>query len=290
MIAVENLHFQYPGAGAPTLKGLSLSVADGEVYGLLGPSGAGKSTTQKILMGLLRGWSGRAEVLGGVVGTMGRDFYEKIGVSFELPSLYMRLTARENLELFSALYQKPCRPAVEVLQLVGLEEATDQRVEKFSKGMKMRLNLARALLNDPQLLFLDEPTAGQDPARAHKTRQLILDLKAEGRTVFLTTHNMAEADQVCDRVGFLSKGSIPLTGRPKQLKRAFGAPVVDVTIEGPEGGATRQFPLDGLGENDAFLAILRGGHVAGLHTHEATLDEIFVAATSSTPPQREKRQ
>lgn len=287
MIEVGNLSFQYPGAPASTLEGLTLSVGDGEVFGLLGPSGAGKSTTQKILMGLLRGWSGRAEVFGSPVGTLGRPFYERIGVSFELPSLYLRLTARENLDLFAAFYKKRCRPSHEVLQIVGLEEAIDQRVGNFSKGMKMRLNLARALLNDPQLLFLDEPTAGQDPARAAKTRQLILDLKAEGRTIFLTTHNMAEAEQVCDRVGFLFAGNIPLTGRPQELKRSFGAPVVDVTLESPEGLASRQFALDGLGENEAFLQTLRGGQVVALHTHEATLDEIFVAATSGKTPVRE---
>lgn len=279
MIAVENLHFSYPGADAETLAGLNFSVRNGEVYGLLGPSGAGKSTTQKILMGLLRGFSGRAEVFGQPVGRLGRDFYERIGVSFELPSLYLRLTARENLDLFAALYRTPCRPAEKVLDLVGLGEAAGQRVETFSKGMKMRLNLARALLNDPDLLFLDEPTAGQDPARARLTRDLIRLLKAKGKTIFVTTHNMAEAEELCDRVGFLAGGTIPFEGAPAELKRRHGKPLVDVGIAADGSVQTQSFALAGLAEDAAFLALLKSGTVIAMHTREASLDDVFIAAT-----------
>ena len=144
--------------------------------------------------------------------TSGRELYERIGVSFELPAVYLRLTAIENLRLFAALYDRPVRDLHEVLADVDLADAADQRVDQFSKGMKMRLNLARALLHDPDLLFLDEPTTGQDPARARATRGLIKALKARGKTIFLTTHNMAEAEEVCDRVGFLFEGRIAVTG------------------------------------------------------------------------------
>ncbi len=214
MIRVDDLSFTYRGAGTPTLRGLSFSIERGEVYGLLGPSGAGKSTTQRILMGLLRGFSGEAEIFGQPIGSLGRELYQRIGVSFELPAVYLRLTALENLKLFAALYEGPVRDPMEVLALVDLVDAAHQRVDQFSKGMKMRLNLCRALMHDPDLLFLDEPTTGQDPARSRVTRDLIRSLKARGKTIFLTTHNMAEAEEVCDRVGFLVDGRIPVTGSP----------------------------------------------------------------------------
>jgi fluoroquinolone transport system ATP-binding protein len=279
VITVEDLRFRYPSAAAPVLEGLSFSIAKGEVYGLLGPSGAGKSTTQRILMGLLRGFSGRAELFGQPVESFGRGLYERIGVSFELPALYLRLTALENLRLFAALYDKPMREPLEVLAEVDLGDAAGQRVEQFSKGMKMRLNLARALLHDPDLLFLDEPTTGQDPARARVTRELIRRLRERGKTIFLTTHNMAEAEEICDRVGFLARGRIPVTGTPEELKRRYGQRLLEVSIgTGPDARRVR-FEMEGIGANAAFLELLASGEVTALHTLEASLDEVFIRAT-----------
>jgi fluoroquinolone transport system ATP-binding protein len=280
VIDVENLSFTYPRTHAPVLAGISFSVARGEVFGLLGPSGAGKSTTQRILMGLLRGFEGSAEVLGRPVGDGGRDFYEHIGVSFELPSLYLRLTALENLKLFAAFFNRKTRDPMEILGLVDLQEAARQRVESFSKGMKMRLNLARALLHDPELLFLDEPTTGQDPARARTTRQLIKRLREDGRTIFLTTHNMAEAEETCDRVAFLANGIIPVMGKPAELKRAYGQKVVEVSIEAERGIETLTFPMQGLAGNDEFMALIATGKVVSIHSKEASLDDVFIAVTS----------
>ena len=279
MIDVDDLRFTYPGAEAPVLDGISFSVAKGEVFGLLGPSGAGKSTTQRILMGLLMGHAGRASVLGQPVGADGRGFYEKLGVSFELPSLYLRLTAVENLKLFAALYERPSRDPIEVLRMVDLEDAANQRVESYSKGMKMRLNLARALLHDPELLFLDEPTTGQDPARARRTRDLIKQLRGEGRTIFLTTHNMAEAEEVCDRVAFLAHGAIPAMGRPAELKRAYGRDQVELSVAAERGIETVAYPLVGLGGNQAFMELLETGKVISIHSKEASLDDVFIAVT-----------
>ena len=279
MIDVENLGFTYPRGDRPVLEGLSFSVAQGEVYGLLGPSGAGKSTTQRILMGLLRGHTGKADVFGAPVGRLGRGYFERIGVSFELPALYLRLTARENLKLFASLYDRPSRDPMEILTLVDLQEDADKRVEAFSKGMKMRLNLARALLHEPELLFLDEPTTGQDPARARNTRDLIRRLKAEGRTIFLTTHSMAEAEAICDRVGFLAGGQIPVTGTPADLKRQFGRRELEVTVR--RGGSTKtsRFPMEGIGANTDFLALIAGEEIVAMHTLEASLDDVFIKAT-----------
>jgi fluoroquinolone transport system ATP-binding protein len=277
MIAVDQLSFTYPRADAPTLGGISFAVGVGEVFGLLGPSGAGKSTTQRILMGLLRGFTGSASILGQPVQTLGRALYERIGVSFELPAVYLRLTALENLQLFGALYDKPVRDPREVLAEVDLADAADQRVDQFSKGMKMRLNLARALLHDPDLLFFDEPTTGLDPARARMIRDLIRSLKASGKTIFLTTHNMAEAEEVCDRVAFLANGTIPVTGSPEQLRRDFGKRTVEVVTK-----TERQtFELDGIGGNGAFAGLLARGDIVSIHSSEATLDDIFIKATQS---------
>jgi fluoroquinolone transport system ATP-binding protein len=279
MINVENLSFRYPGAERPTLDGLTFSIATGEVYGLLGPSGAGKSTTQRILMGLLRNYSGSATAFGIPIEKIGRGYYERIGVSFELPAVYLRLTALENLKLFAAFFDRPVRDPREVLGEVDLADAADQRVDQFSKGMRMRLNLARALLHDPDLLFLDEPTTGQDPARARTTRDLIRSLRARGKTIFLTTHNMAEAEEVCDRVGILNGGAISVTGTPQDLRRGFGKRLVEVRTITAAGLATHTFELDGLGTNETFLALLGGGDVASIHTLEASLDDVFIAAT-----------
>jgi fluoroquinolone transport system ATP-binding protein len=272
MIHVDNLRFTYPGAAAPALDGVSFSIARGEVYGLLGPSGAGKSTTQRILMGLLGGYTGRAEIFDRPVAELGRALYERIGVSFELPAVYLRLTARENLKLFAALYDRPTRDPLDVLAEVDLADAADQRVEQFSKGMKMRLNLARAILHDPDLLFLDEPTTGQDPARSRMTRDLIRKLRATGKTIFLTTHNMAEAEEICDRVGFLSRGTIPVTGTPDER-------TLEATVTTPAGPVRRSFPMDGIGSNVDFLELLTAGQIASMHTLEASLDDVFIRAT-----------
>jgi fluoroquinolone transport system ATP-binding protein len=281
VIRVENLSFIYPGATQPTLDGLSFEIAKGEVYGLLGPSGAGKSTTQRIVLGLLRGYAGRVDLFGRPIGEFGRALYQRIGVCFELPAVYLRLTARENLQLFAALYGVPTRDALDVLSEVDLAEAADQRVDQFSKGMKMRLNLARALLHDPELLFLDEPTTGQDPARARRTRALISSLRDRGKTVFLTTHNMAEADEICDRVGFLSHGGIPVTGTPAELKRAFGQRVLDVTTTNDGSVAHHSFPMEALSGNRSFLDLLSSGTIVSMHTLEASLDDVFIAATGA---------
>jgi len=275
MIDVSGLTFQWPKATSPILHGLSFHIARGEVYGLLGPSGAGKSTTQAILMGLLGGYSGKVNVLGAPIGTLGRKFYERIGVSFELPTLYLRLTARENLTLFAALYDTPTRDPMEVLAMVDLAADADKRVEAFSKGMKMRLNLCRALLHDPELLFLDEPTTGQDPGRARLTRALIARLKVEGKTVFLTTHNMAEAAEICDRVGFLVDGQIAVTGRPTELMHQYGKPILRVQT----AAGLHEFPMQNIGENAEFHALLAAGGIVSMHTLEAGLDDVFIRAT-----------
>jgi fluoroquinolone transport system ATP-binding protein len=279
MITVEDLSFTYAGAKAPALRGLSFAIARGEIVGFLGPSGAGKSTTQNILIGLLKGYSGRASVLGRDLAAWGADYYERVGVAFELPNHFRRLSALENLAYFRALYRRPTREPREVLALVGLDDAGHTPVAQFSKGMQNRLTLARALLHRPELLFLDEPTSGLDPLNARRVKELILEQRRAGATVFLTTHNMAIAEELCDRVAFIMDGEIRLIDTPRALKLRFGAPRIAVEYAANGRPARECFPLAGLGENAAFLRLLRAGQVQTIHSQEASLDEIFVRVT-----------
>jgi fluoroquinolone transport system ATP-binding protein len=279
VIRVEDLTFTYPGGERPAVAGVSFEVGRGEVFGFLGPSGAGKSTTQKVLIGLLRGYGGWVEVLGRDLAYWGAGYYERVGVSFELPNHYRKLTALENLEFFRSLYAGETEDPLKLMELVGLAEDADTRVAQFSKGMQMRLTFVRALLHRPDLLFLDEPTAGLDPANARRVQDIVLSLRREGRTVFLTTHDMTVADRLCDRVAFIVDGEIRLVDSPRELKVRRGRRIV--RVEYAERGRTgrREFPLDGLGDDAEFLELLRGGQVQTMHTEEASLEDVFIGVT-----------
>ncbi|MQA25595.1 MAG: ATP-binding cassette domain-containing protein [Micromonosporaceae bacterium] len=279
IIEVEGLRMRYRGAAADAVDGISFGVERGEIFGFLGPNGAGKSTTQRILTRLLRGHRGRADVLGRPVAAWGPDYYEHIGVGFELPAHFSKLTARENLAAFASLHRGPTDDPDALLRQVDLQAAADQRVASFSKGMQMRLNLARALVNRPRVLFLDEPTSGMDPVHANAVRQLIRDQAAEGRTVFLTTHDMATAEQLCDRVAFMVDGRVAAIDTPRNFRIAHGQPSV-VVEHRIEGGLRRaEFPLLALGANAAFLELARNGAVETIHTREASLDDVFATIT-----------
>lgn len=279
MIHVENLTFTYTGAAEPALKGISFSVHPGEIFGFLGPSGAGKSTTQKILFRLLQDFQGTVQVFGRDLRKWGYDYFEQIGVSFEMPNHYSKLTARENLRYFGGLYQGEVKNPDELLEMVGLLEDADTLVSQFSKGMKTRLSVARSLVHHPKLLFLDEPTSGLDPVNARKIKDLIMQQKEVGKTVFLTTHDMHIADELCDRVAFIVDGQICLIDSPRELKLRYGK--ADVRVEFNVNGAIarRDFALAGLADNAEFLTLLREGNVRTLHTQEATLEHIFIQVT-----------
>lgn len=280
MITVENLRYTYPNANAPALKGISFHVDEGEIVGFLGPSGAGKSTTQKVVIGLLKGYQGRVAVMGKEVSAWGKDYYQHIGVSFELPNHYLRLTALENLQHFRALYQGSTADPKQLLAMVGLEDSADMPVSQFSKGMKARLNFARALLPKPKLLFLDEPTTGLDPVNARLIKDIVLEQRRSGTTVFVTTHNMTIADELCDRVAFIVDGEIKLIDAPKTLKVRHGKRVVRVEYHNGSGElAAQEFPLDNLGHNRAFLELLQAQRVETIHSAETTLDDIFIQVT-----------
>jgi fluoroquinolone transport system ATP-binding protein len=278
LIQTDRFGFAYPGAEKPAVSDLSFTVERGEIFGFLGPSGAGKSTTQNVLVRLLDGYSGRVSVFGRDLRQWDRGYYRRIGVAFESPNHYLKLTARENLRLFAALYGVTEDPDG-VLERVGLIDARDQRVAEFSKGMRGRLTFARALLHRPEVLFLDEPTAGLDPVTARRIRQVIRDVQHDGATVFLTTHDMVTADELCDRVAFLVDGRMVALDAPRALRLAFGRRIVRVERVGKNGREVRDFALDRLSHDPVFAEWLQSEAIETMHTLETTLEDVFVEVT-----------
>lgn len=277
MIEISKLSFSY--TKAPFIEDMSFSVGKGEIFGFLGPSGAGKSTLQKILIGLLPGYGGSVKVLGREVRIHGRDFYERIGIDFEFPTLYEKLTARQNLELFASLYSGRGRDITELLQSVDLLQDADKPVSDYSKGMKSRLSFLRALINDPEILFLDEPTSGLDPSNSRLMKDLILGEKEKGKTVILTTHNMHDAQELCDRVAFIVSGRIAALDTPHALILRRGAARLDYTWT--EGGVERQgqCALSETAGDERLLELISSGGLLTIHSQEPSLGDIFIEVT-----------
>ena len=278
MINVTELRYTYPNAKQQTLKGMDFSVAKGEIFGFLGPSGAGKSTAQKILTGILKGYSGRVSVLGSDVRSKKREYYERIGVAMEIPNLYGKFTAIENLNFFAALYNAACDDAVKLMERLELGDDINTRVSGFSKGMKIRLNFIRAIQHRPDVLFLDEPTAGLDPARARIIKDMVLEQKAAGRTVLLTTHNMHLAEELCDRVAFIVDGTIRLMDTPMNLRLRAGERRVRYTWH-EKTRKEKVVPLKDLNVDTQFIKLLKESRLETLHTLEPSLDELFIEVT-----------
>lgn len=280
VIEVRNLSYTYPNGAQAAVKGIEFAIKKGEIFGFLGPSGAGKSTTQKVLIKLLRDYQGEIKIFGQDLKSWDSRYYERVGVAFELPNHYQKLTAAENLELFRSLYSGKTADPLALLEMVGLKDDANTRVSQFSKGMQMRLNFVRALLHQPELLFLDEPTTGLDPVNSRKVREIIIEQKVAGRTVFLTTHDMAVAEQLCDRVAFIVDGRITLIDSPRNLKLEHGERRVRVEYHlNGRGAKASDFPLDGLAENSDFWQVLRENQIETIHTQEATLEDIFIKTT-----------
>ena len=279
MIHVNDLHFAYGSNTHDTLKGLTFHIGDGEIFGFLGPSGAGKSTTQKILIGILHHYRGSVSVNGLNLQKLNSEFYESIGVAFETPNLYTKFTALENLEFFAQFYNSKTRDPHELLASVGLEDATHTRVSDYSKGMKVRLNFCRSLLNNPKLIFLDEPTAGLDPVNLRKMEALILSEKERGNTICITTHDMQVADTLCDRVAFIVDGEVSLIDSPRDLKLQHGERFVEIEYREVDTLKTISIPMDKLGDNTSFQSILKKHYIETMHSREASLEDVFVKTT-----------
>lgn len=279
MIKVGNLDFTYRKTKKKAVHDMNFNIHKGEVFGFLGPNGAGKTSTQRLIIGLLRNYSGHIKVMGKERSRWGKDFYEQIGVAFDFPNLYIKLTAKENLQLIGAYYKTGIEDTDVLLDRVGLLPDKDVRVESFSKGMKMRLNFIRSIMHQPDLMFFDEPTAGLDPVNAHIIKDIILEQKAAGKTVFLTTHNMTVAEQLCDRVAFLVDGRIVVSGSPKELMIEHGKKSVKVEYQSDGQLIETEFEMDHLAENKAFMEILKTADIKTLHSCEANLEDIFIKLT-----------
>ena len=279
MIQVRSLNFTYKKTKKKAVHDMNFDIHKGEVFGFLGPSGAGKTTTQRLIIGLLRNYTGQINVLGKERSQWGKDFYEQIGVAFDFPNLYIKLTAKENLQLISAYYKIRIGNPDKLLDRVGLLADKDVRVESFSKGMKMRLNFIRSIMHQPDLMFFDEPTSGLDPVNAHIIKDIILEQKALGKTVFLTTHNMTVAEQLCDRVAFIVDGQIVVSGSPKDLMIEHGKKRVKVEYQSDGKLLETEFEMHQLAENKAFMEILKTSDIKTIHSCEATLEDIFIKLT-----------
>ncbi len=273
-IEVENLTRTFDGVRA--VDDISFVVEEGEVFGLLGPNGAGKTTTIRLLTGLLHPTAGWARVAGyDVLGERER-LKSQIGVVFEQQNLYERLSGRENLMFSAGLYGVDARRVDEMLVQVGLLERAGDSVNRYSNGMKQRLLIARALLHNPSVLFLDEPTKGLDPALAHQIRALVARLAENGITVFLTTHYMEEADQLCQRVAIMNQGRIVALDTPQSLKLAHGERRLELTLA---NRARLTLCLDDRSDGVKLGQLAATGQILTIHSAEATLEEVFVEIT-----------
>jgi ABC-2 type transport system ATP-binding protein len=219
-IEVQDLARSYNGVRA--LDGISFTVEGGEIFGFLGPNGAGKTTTIRILTGQLRPTSGKALVMGCDVVSQRQRLKPQIGVVFESQNIYERMSARDNLRFFARLYRADGRRVEQVLEQVGLAGRAGDAAKTYSNGMRQRLLIARALLHQPKVLFLDEPTRGLDPNVARDIRAIVIDLARQGITIFLTTHYMEEADRLSQRVAIIDQGHIVALDTPEHLRAALG--------------------------------------------------------------------
>ncbi|MBW6465328.1 MAG: ABC transporter ATP-binding protein [Brevefilum sp.] len=277
-IHVQDLTYRYGPLTA--VDHISFAVGQGEILGFLGPNGAGKTTTLGMLTGQLRPQEGHALLLGMDITQHTAQIQSQIGVCFETTNLYEGMTAEENLRFFSRLFGVKNLDVAALIQRVGLDGRSRDRVESYSKGMKQRLMIARALVNQPRILFLDEPTEGLDPVSAEAIRRLILEEKQRGATIFLTTHDMLEADRLSDRVAFISQGRIVALDTPHNLKQQYGKRVVKAQVAGPEGRMeAREITLDTPETAGALQDLFNQEQVITIHSEEASLEDIFIQLT-----------
>ena len=277
MIEVRNLTFSY-SKDKQALHGLNFTVGDGEIFGFLGPNGSGKSTTQKILTGILKGHGGNVSLFGQDISTgHGPEFFQQIGVLFEFPYLYANLSAVDNLNYFASFY--PWQQRRDVDELLGMLEFKpdflNKPVSSYSKGMRQRVSMARALIGSPRLLFLDEPTSGLDPSGAVLFRRIIEQERKKGTTIFVTTHNMMDADLLCDRVAFISNGNIVALDTPKRLKEKNSnhRVVIDYLYQGKLETKTVEAP-----ELEAGIPFAHD-EIISIHSQEPTLEDMFIQYT-----------
>lgn len=278
MFEVRKLIYRYPRNRENTIKGMNFDVRQGEIFGLLGPSGVGKSTTQKIMVKLLTDFEGKVYYRNRDLKVYDKDFYQEVGVGFEVPVHFSKLTAEENINFFKKLYKNQADTDT-LMKRLGIFEDRKKKVSEFSKGMKIRLNFVRAMLNNPVMLFLDEPTIGLDPANARIIKNLIKEYREEGGTVLLSTHLMNDVDELCDRVAFMADGKIAETDTPQNLKRKYGQSIVEVTYVKGDNLGKKSFDMETLNHNSEFFELIKNEKLVSIHSKETTLDDIFIRVT-----------
>jgi ABC-2 type transport system ATP-binding protein len=277
-IFAENLTYRYGQLTA--VDHIHFQVAEQEILGFLGPNGAGKTTTVRMLTGQIKPMEGRVSIQGIDVSRHPKQAQGRIGVCFEASNLYEQLSGEDNLKLFARLFGVKDFDASTLLKRVGLDGRGKDPVESYSKGMKQRLMVARALVNRPDILFLDEPTEGLDPTSAVSIRELILEERKRGATVFLTTHDMMEADKLSDQVAFINQGRIVAKDTPHNLKQQYGKRMLRAEVVGPDGGLeVREIVLDRPETAHDMERLFQEQQVVTVHTEEATLEDIFIRIT-----------
>jgi ABC-2 type transport system ATP-binding protein len=263
------------------LHGISFRVEAGEVFALLGPNGAGKTTTVEILEGYRRRDAGDVRVLGEDPERAGSRYRARIGIVLQSSAVYHLLTVREILALFAGYYPKPRKPE-EVVALVGLEGSRDARVRTLSGGQLRRLDLALALIGDPELIFLDEPTTGFDPAARRQAWETIRGLRALGRSILLTTHYMEEAERLADRLAILREGEIVAGGSPRELLAGHAGVEIRYRVNGREIVVDTDEPTRVLHELTSD-ALAHGTELEGLEVHRRSLEDVYLELTRSRP-------
>lgn len=279
MIKVKNLYHSYSNDEKYAVEDVNFEIEKGEIFGFLGPSGAGKSTTQNILTGLLQLQKGEVEVAGYDIKHIKNKMFNKIGMSFEQSNVYTKMSGLENLEFYRKLFDVETRNPMDLIKLVGLDGKENIKAGKYSKGMKHRLTFARSMINNPEMWFLDEPTTGLDPAIAATIKDIIRQENERGVTIFLTTHNMYIADELCNRVAFIVDGKIRLIDFPKELKMKYGEKLVEVEYYKNGEINKESFSTVVDEEKQKLLEVIRKNDIRTMHTKEATLEDIFIKVT-----------
>ena len=275
MIQVQQVTHRYPKMDRPAVSEVSFEIPKGEIFGFLGPNGAGKSTVQNLLIGLLPLQAGEILYDGESIHKVGRRFFNRIGVSFEQQNLYAKLTGYENLSHYANLFSVPTADPTRLLSQVGLVEAGGKRTGTYSKGMRQRLVFARALVNQPDILFLDEPMSGLDPNSSGSIKEMILDQRRKGTTIFLTTHNMYDAEELCDHVGFINEGRVVALDTPKNLKLRHGEKSVKVEYMEGDEEKTDIFFFSKPEDQVRLNLLVSEERIITMHSQEASLEMIF---------------
>lgn len=258
---------------------ISFGIKEGDIFGFLGPNGAGKTTTIRMMIGLLEPTSGEIYINGKHSFRNRQELYRDIGIVFELPNLYMKMSIQKNLQLFARIYQLPNQRVIEVMEDLQLMDQRNKVVEKLSKGWKQRVLIGRALLHKPKVLILDEPTSGLDPNTATLIRQYIRSLHDKGTTIILTTHDMNEADELCNRVGIMDCGEIKAIGTPQELKARYERKEVKILYTDEENIREESRMMDDEKTKVFLKELIDEGRLLRVNPHEVSLADVFYEIT-----------